>query len=585
MRNMRVVSGPLFVLLLIGMGLAGCLNGVDETPDPLEDPAAGLVDEDGLSIARVSGWVFETFIHDLDPTIRLHGEVFLPDRSTLLEGMELAETHPTVLVTSPYLGAGYQGEVPGSALFSYLVEELVPRGYAVAFIGSASTGGTGGCWDFMGPIDQEVAVAAVEAVTSQPWSDGKVGMIGVSYDAMTQIMAASNQAPGLVTIVPIAPLTHAYAGLYQGGIHYSGGWMLTTTLYYQISVTPPGTNEERLPGWAQSVALTPTCITQNTVFGNDPTGSYNEYFQDRDFRPKAKDVQASVFFMHGFLDANTKPDNPFPWYNDLEVPKKFWQGHWAHSTANATWAGRADMYPTLHRWFDHFLMDIPNGMDQELGVEVQDSLGRWRHEADWPPADAQTLRMYPSSDGALGDAPGSGTTSFGGPNSLVVEDGSVFRSERIDQPLHVSGIPQLEIEVASDRAGGQVIAEVHLVRENGDSRLVTRGGLNLHHPDGPQASPQPLVPLEPIQATVELYPTDFILEAGAHLELVLRTQDLSLWYNPDPHQATLTTVLGEHTVLLMPIIERDPESVLFTGCGRHLDGWADCHDDELKDIR
>jgi hypothetical protein len=41
------------------------------------------------------------------------------------------------------------------------------------------------------------------------------------------------------------------------------------------TLSPPGTNTERIPGWAQSVALTPGCITQSTVFANDPTGAYN----------------------------------------------------------------------------------------------------------------------------------------------------------------------------------------------------------------------------------------------------------------------------------------------------------------------
>lgn len=579
----RTVKTALLVLLLSVGAVAGCI-GQDDELIPTEEPADGLVDQDGLSVLRVEGWTFLTFTHEIDPTIRLHGEVFLPDPATLLDGQSLEETHPTVLVTSPYLGAGTQGEVPSSHLFSYLVEQLVPRGYAVAFIGSASTGGTGGCWDFMGEVDQAVAVAAVEATTDQPWSNGKVGMIGVSYDAMTQIMAASNTTEGLVTIVPIAPLTHAYAGLYQGGIHYGGGWMLTTTAYYTISLAPPGTNEERLPGWAQSVALTPTCIAQNSAFGNDPTGAYNDYFQERDFRPKAGDVQASVFFMHGFLDANTKPDNPFPWYTDLEAPKKFWQGHWAHSTANATWAGRADMYPTVHRWFDHFLMGIPNGMDEELGVDVQDSLGRWRHEADWPPPDASESRFY-LDGGGLRDGPGSGTGTFGALGLLLDDALVVLESEPFEEPVHVAGIPTLELELSSDRTGGQVIAELHLVRENGENRLVTRGGLNLHHPQGPGPTPEPLMPAESVYATVELYPTDFILETGAHLRLTLRTQDPTLWYNPDPHLATLDVHYGEHSVLTLPVIDRDEDAFYLTSCGRALENWADCHDKDLRDIR
>ena len=167
-----------------------------------------------------------------------------------------------------------------------------------------------------------------------------------------------------------------------------------------------------------------------------------------------------------------------------------------------------------------------------------------------------------------------------------LDEGTIrFRSDPLEQDLHLAGIPLFEVEIESDRAGGQVIAELHLLRENGESQLVTQGGLNLHHPEGPTSSPEPNLPLERIQATVELYPTDFILEEGAELQLTLRTQDTSLWYNPDPHLAHLTALLGQNTALVLPLVERSDEDVFRVSCGVHLDGWADCHDEDLRDIR
>lgn len=585
-------SVPLALLALALAPLAGCISPtVDTLRANLATPVAG-VDADGFAPVLFEG--FEAGVLDVpvSATLSVHAETYVP--VGLVPGApEPAPTSfPTILVMSPYFGDGQDGQVPGHPVYRWLVEDVLPRGYAVVLADTAGTGGSSGCWDFMGAHEQAAAVAMVEGIARQPWSDGRIGMIGKSYDGITQILAASGAAEHLVTIVPVAPLTHAYAGLYQNGVHYGGGWHLTTTFYHQISLTPPGAAQERYPGYASHVVQTPTCVGQNTAQGNDPSGAYNAYYEARDMRPKAKDVKASVFFLQGFLDAAVKPDNMFPWFTDVPGLKKAWVGHWEHDYPNATWGGRTDMYVQLHRWFDHTLKGVQNGIDSEPAVDVQDSLGRWRREAAWPPADAANLTLHATPEGALADAPaGEGSLSFGGATSLQgllagAPAGALrLSTEPLAAPLHVAGIPTLAVGVSSDRPGGHLVAKLYDVNESGE-RLVTQGALNLHlAQDGRTA--KPFAPGTPLAATISLYPTDYVVEAGHQLVLQLQTVDEAFWFDPDPWGSTLTLALGSPdapTALTLPVVERADADVFLVACGARIaDQVPSCFDETRKD--
>lgn len=556
-----MASRLLVAVVLLTLPLAGCFTpGADvERNDIPGTDATGLAPR-----LFADGFTFGFLDAVVDPTLTLHGELYLPLVDQPL-GAAAPEKFPTVLVMSPYFGAGQGGQAPGHPVYNWLVTYLVPRGYAVVLADTAGTGGSSGCWDFMGPNEVRGVAAMIDHIAAQPWSDGGVGMIGKSYDGMTQIMAAATNPAALKTIVPVAPLTHTYAGLMQNGIHYAGGWHLTTTSYHQISATPPTGAQERYPGYAVRTIETPTCIAQNTVLGNDPTGAYNAYHQERDFRPTAASVAPSVFFMQGFLDPAVKPDNMFPYFTDLPGPKKAWIGHWQHDYANATWAGREDMFITLHRWFDHELKGIENGILSEPVFDVQDSLGRWRHESTWPPADAQLLAL------PIGEAEVGGVTAPLG-----------IGSARVDVPydgaLHIAGIPRVTVSVASDRPGGYLVAKLFA-----DDRLVAQGAINLMFIDGLE-TPAPLVPAQAVTASFDLYPTDFVVGPDAALTLEFTTSDPAGWYDPDATTAKLTLGGGDSTITL-PVVTRGDDAVFLVACGERIkDAVPECFEEGRQDV-
>ena len=126
----------------------------------------------------------------------LHADVMLPKER------KDGQKHPMILSIGPYFGSGSQnapgydptGEGP-SDRFDDLIEqgEIFQKGYGLIYVDSRGFGSSGGCNDLGGPGEQMDTKAAVEWAAKQPFSTGKVGMWGKSYDAWTQVMALSQK--------------------------------------------------------------------------------------------------------------------------------------------------------------------------------------------------------------------------------------------------------------------------------------------------------------------------------------------------------------------------------------------------------
>ena len=574
------------MLAAVALVAAGCVN----VPGADVDPATTLlpgVDAEGFAPVLFADMAFEELDLTTEDGLRLHADVYLP-ASPVEDGAP--EAFPTILLLSPYWGAGTRGSPElGYMPYDFLVQRLLPRGYAVVYGDLAGNGGSSGCWDFMGPVERRASVAMVEAVAAQPWSDGKVGMMGLSYDGMTQIMAASDAPPSLVTVVPAAPLTSAYSGLRMNGVHYGGGWHQTIAGYESASVLGPadpfalafggGPNPSRLQGWGETVRDSPACLAENHA--GDATGEYNAYYAERDYRELGANVAASVFYIQGFRDGAVKPDNYGAWFDGVPTLKKAWLGFWDHQYPDATGGGRDDLFLTLHRWFDHTLKGVENGIDAEPAVDVQDSLGRWRREAAWPPADAEPRVLQLGADGTLvEEGAAAGEVAIGGPLSavqLAASDGAgIAAFAREGGGLHVAGQPRLTATLASDRPAGILVARLF----DGD-RMVTQGAFNLLFAGGLERA-EPLTPGAPVTISFDLYPTDWVVEEGLRLEL--STVDPTLWFDPEATGATLTLQAGEGATLALPLVARSEADAFLTSCGLALKDEVDGCWKELEDL-
>ena len=114
-----------------------------------------------------------------------------------------------------------------------LVETFVPYGYAVAFADVRGNHNAGGCVDQTGPLQWQDGYDYVEWLGTQDWSNGNVGMFGISYDGETQFTTAMMAPPHLKTIVPMAAVSNQYDWNFYEGVPYETQPTLGMVAYFQ----------------------------------------------------------------------------------------------------------------------------------------------------------------------------------------------------------------------------------------------------------------------------------------------------------------------------------------------------------------
>ena len=486
---------------------------------------------DAAPVPNDATWT-ETYITSADGT-KLHADVLLP------KNRKSNARHPVIVSIGPYYGSGSQGfpaydpenEGP-SDRFKDLIEEgqIFKKGYAFVMVDSRGYGSSGGCNDLGGPGEQSDTKAAVEWAAKQPFSTGKVGMWGKSYDAWTQVMALSQQPKGLSAVVIQAPLIEGYRGFFENGVHYDAGWYATPGLYAGYDLTPPGLNDdpEEFVQALTGTATKPHCYGTNMANSVNPDPA-SAYWRERNIVKKAAASRVPTLWSHGFNDENTKPTNIFPVYSALKGPKRAWFGQWNHVRGNeADVVGRDGFMGEAMNWLDHYLKGLP--LKKLPPVEIQDGDGRWRTENAWPPADS-VMRKMPLLTGTWTDEQG---------NSAGRPDGGTWSaSQPAPYDVRLAGIMRFTGQVSTQNpAGGNLVALVYDVGPDGESRLMSRGAFAVAGSED--------------EVSFDLWPQDWLLQKGHRIAVQLSADDTTM-YQPTYKGGTLTLERGE---LLLPILRK-----------------------------
>lgn len=136
--------------------------------------------------------------------------------NVLMPGAANAGPYPTVIEYSGYDPSNLYSPQPSTLISAAL-------GYAVVGINIRGTGCSGGAFDFYETLQSTDGYDAIETIAAQPWVKGhKVGMVGVSYPAISQLFAAQFQPPHLAAIAPLSVIASTGSVLYPGGILNNG---------------------------------------------------------------------------------------------------------------------------------------------------------------------------------------------------------------------------------------------------------------------------------------------------------------------------------------------------------------------------
>src|SRR4051812_42836957 len=221
-----------------------------------------------------------------------------------------------------------------SARFFDFVEgaKLMERGYSFVTVDLRGFGGSSGCLDWGGPGEQADVKSAVEWAAAQPWSTGRGGMYGKSYDAVTGLIGAVSKPNGLAAVVAQEPVYDLYRYLYSNGVRFENS-AATPALYDAIAATPGPLGDD--PLYNVNGATDPACLATNYASQQDSNHD-SDYWRARDLIHRAKDVTTPLFLTQGFLENNTKPDGAYDFFNAVRGPKRAWFGMWDHVRGNDT---------------------------------------------------------------------------------------------------------------------------------------------------------------------------------------------------------------------------------------------------------
>lgn len=474
---------------------------------------------------------WETYIDTPDGE-RLHADVMRP------EGLTDDDKTPVILIVSPYLGMSSFTEQPGpSNRFYDFINgaNVFERGYSVVMVSTRGTGGSSGCLDILGPGEQTDVVTAVQWAASQPWSTGKVGMYGKSYDANTGVVGAALEPPGLAAVVAQQIAPDRYRGSYNDRVRF-----LQSLAYPSVSYGTQGEAGFSINNDEEYVVNSTSRSADCQVWLAEHYAEVEsiEFWRMRDFPDRARGSTVPTFITTGYVDANTNIGaGAVDFFNALAGPKRMWIGWWDHVRGNDTVGsrlamGREGFFDEVMRFFDHYVKGVP--LDEapthlDPVIAAQGSDGAWREEAAFPPADAvihksdllpgtyeDDNRNRGSNDSAAG--PGGGV-SF----QATTGHGTWTFSPPLDHEAMVTGIPWATVDVAPVAPRTNLAVNVYDVAPDGRATMITRGAAMVDRA---------------WEKGVKLFPTDWTFEPGHRIGVLVSGANVEAYV----HTPTETTV-------------------------------------------
>lgn len=499
-------------------------------------------------------------------------------------GLNAIDFHDVDVELNPIIRDESAGGNPFAAdLPGYYDDYFLPRGYAVILAESIGTGMSTGC-PTTGDVNETLGTKAVidwlngrakaydtegEEVVAD-WSTGKVGMTGVSYNGTLPNAVATTGVEGLETIVPIGAISSWYD-------------------YYRSNgavIAPGGYQGEDADSLAKAVLtrdnpeVCADLMDQIEEEQDRVTGDYNEFWDERNYLNDAENVKASVFVVHGLNDWNVKTEQFAQWWEELEkydVPRKLWLHQRGHSSPYSF--RRAEWLTTLNKWFDYWLYDIENGIMDEPMLDIQKEDRSWETENAWPHETVQETTIYLTSEntqeGNLSHRPVLDTHV----SQHIIDDSSIRAQELIRHPMmdmenrqvyvtpeltnayRVSGTPNVSIKASIDRPTANLTALLVDYRPDGSNSIITRGWMDPQNLNSISVS-EALTPHQPYTFTWNMQPTDYEIQEGHRIGLVIISSDYEYTIRPKP--GTTLSVFPEQSYLTLPLvgdITQEPSSV------------------------
>ena len=377
------LSAAAALIMVAGLAVSGPATAAAPAPP-------GVTHADNPRVPEGAVWTEAYFPSADDSGVELHADVLRPAHLS-----PLAKT-PVILAVGPYFNhAGQTGpegwtQTGPSSRFADFTSgtNLFARGYTYVMVDLRGFGGSTGCLDWVGPGEQADVKAAIEWAASRPWSTGKVGMYGKSYDAVTGLVGNNLRLGALRAVVAQEPLWDMYNYLFSNGVprpNVTG----TPNAYNSIATMPSlADDSSRYRANAAYEESHPNCLTDNLTNNNEPDPAA-PYWRARNLAAKAKNTSTPLFLTQGFIENNTKPEDVEEYLDNHHGLERGWMGQWEHVRGNETNSqgqllmGRAGFFDEVMRLYDRYLKGAQPAV-QDPAFAIEDNTGAWRAQPTWP---------------------------------------------------------------------------------------------------------------------------------------------------------------------------------------------------------
>ena len=552
------------LLLVIGL-LAICIGAISTTN--AVELAAGNSQSNPPTSASAGIRIEKTWI-PMPDGVRLAVTLYSQ------ENAKPGEKFPVILEYIPYRKDDYQ-ELWDFELHSFYVR----RGYISARVDIRGTGTSEGA-----PPDREYSkqeqddcMEVIAWLARQPWSNGSVGMTGISWGGFDALQMASRRPPALKAVIA----AHATEQLFHDDIHYIDGIMhadeFELGMDQELQMTEPPdfpTDEMHV---ASRFDSTPWFLLylrhqRNSTFWLEP------------FRQPVYDsIQIPVYLIGGYYDGYR--DTIPRMLVQLKSPVKALLGPWNHTYPNdATPGPEFEWRESAVRWWDRWLKGVKNGIENEPRLTVymrhwyppdpalEEIPGEWRNENSWPPAGMTEQMMYLTANHALSAGiPAANKDQLIYVPTAGVEAGFwwgeltndqrptdayslVYDSPPLEQETAILGFPRVFLNASVSGPLADFAARLSDVAPDGTTTLVTGAGINGAQRET-DLDPKELAPGQIYPLKIEMHVTSWIFPRGHRVRVAISN---ALWPMlwPTPYAMTMTLALGGENAsrLILPVV-------------------------------